>query len=160
MPWTTALLIALALLGAATVLGVLLRARSGRVVRSPGAAPTDASATDASAADSAAAALGVDPGSFGERITLVQFSTAYCSRCPATARRLGELAAGSPGVRHLEIDLTDDPELAARFAVLQTPTTLVLDGDGRQHARIGGPPRMNELVELVDSLTRRTSVTS
>ncbi|GAA2457820.1 TlpA family protein disulfide reductase [Agromyces soli] len=148
MNWTAALLVALALLGAATALGFVLRARSGRVVVASGG-------TDAS---TAAAALGVEAAAFGERATLVQFSTALCSRCPGTARQLGALAAETEGVRHLEIDLTDEPELAARFAVLQTPTTLVYDGAGRQRARIGGPPRIEELARLLDSLTRRTRV--
>lgn len=151
MHWSAALLVALALLGAATALGFVLRARSGRVVVSCG---------DREDVSTAAAALGVEPAAFGERATLVQFSTALCSRCPGTARQLGALAAGTEGVRHLEIDLTDERELAARFAVLQTPTTLVYDGAGRQRARIGGPPRIEELAELLDSLTRRTRVQS
>ncbi|MFD6055052.1 TlpA family protein disulfide reductase [Agromyces sp. NPDC060279] len=151
MNWTAALLVAVALLGAATALGLLLRARSGRVLVASGGT------ADASAA---AAALGVEPAVFGERATLVQFSTAFCSRCPGTARQLRALAAETEGVRHVEIDLTDAPELAAHFAVLQTPTTLVYDGAGRQRARIGGPPRTEELARLLDSLTRRTRVQS
>ncbi|MFK4730086.1 thioredoxin family protein [Agromyces mediolanus] len=167
MQWTTALLVALALVGAATAIGLALRARSGRIVRTAGGradasvSAVSAQSTDATDAGlaSAAATLRLDADAFGADATLVQFSTAFCSRCPGTARQLGALAADSPGVRHVEIDLTDDPELAARHSVLQTPTTLVIDGAGRTVARIGGPPRMTELAELVDSLTRRTRAT-
>ena len=39
----------------------------------------------------------------------------------------------------------DSPDLAHRFNVLQTPTTLLLDGSGVVRARIGGAPKPVEL---------------
>jgi hypothetical protein len=44
-------------------------------------------------------------------------------------------------VRHIEIDVADRPDLAAKFNVLQTPTTLILDARGAVRARIGGAVR-------------------
>jgi len=44
-----------------------------------------------------------------------------------------------------EVDLTLHPEVADRFGVLQTPTTLLVDGDHRVRARIGGAPRPDAL---------------
>jgi thiol-disulfide isomerase/thioredoxin len=89
---------------------------------------------------------------FGSAATLVQFSTAFCASCPATRRLLGELAKAA-GVAHVDVDVTDDLDLAARFGILQTPTTLLLDGTGRQVARIGGPPRRIELEQHLAILT-------
>jgi thiol-disulfide isomerase/thioredoxin len=89
---------------------------------------------------------------FGSAATLVQFSTAFCGSCPATRRLLGELAQAA-GVAHVDLDVTDDVDLAARFGILQTPTTLLLDGAGRQVARIGGPPRRIELEQHLATLT-------
>lgn len=74
------------------------------------------------------------------RATLVQFSTEVCARCPAVRRLLGEVAGTHPGVAHVEVDLTRRPDLAQRFRVLQTPTTLVLDAGGTVRARFGGAP--------------------
>lgn len=85
--------------------------------------------------------LGVGAGAFGERATLLQFSTELCARCPGTRRLLADVAAGNDGVRHLDVDLTHRPDLARRFGVLQTPTVLVLDGAGVPRTRIGGPPQ-------------------
>ncbi|GAA4164350.1 thioredoxin family protein [Gryllotalpicola daejeonensis] len=82
---------------------------------------------------------------FGEKATLLQFSTEFCAYCPATRRVLGALAERNDGVEHIDIDLTHSPELAQRFNVLQTPTTLVLDGSGAVRARIGGAPKRPEL---------------
>jgi thiol-disulfide isomerase/thioredoxin len=82
--------------------------------------------------------LGAD--GLGERATLLQFSTELCSRCPGMHRVLSSLADERHGVRHLDIDLTHRPDIARHFRVLQTPTTLILDGDGVVRTRFGGAP--------------------
>ncbi|MGR0220479.1 TlpA family protein disulfide reductase [Agromyces sp. ZXT2-6] len=139
----------------ATAIGVLARSREGRVRTNratPSLAPTDGDASDA-------AALGLARDALGADVTLVQFSTSYCSRCPGVARSLAGLAEGHDGdVRHIEVDLTDDAALADRFDVRQTPTVLVLDATGRTVGRIAGVPRVGELRTLIDDLTRRYRV--
>lgn len=87
-----------------------------------------------------------------EGATLVQFSTEYCTICPATRRFLEQVAAERGGVRHHEIDLTTRPELATRLRILQTPTVFILDGDGRLTARFGGAPRRTDLYTALDQL--------
>lgn len=88
----------------------------------------------------------------GDGATLVQFSTEYCAICPATRRFLQQVAAERGGVRHHEIDLTNDPQLANQLKILQTPTVFVLDRDGRLTARFGGAPRRDELYQALDPL--------
>lgn len=119
------------LVAVATALGLLQRARAGRLTQGSGAilSPSDVGSEEA----------------FGERATLVQFSTPTCALCPGTARLLGGIAAANPGVVHLEVDLTRHPEVADRFGVLQTPTTLLVDAGRHVHARIGGAPRPDDL---------------
>ena len=134
----------------ATVIGLLARSRAGRVRTTPATTGDPAST---------AAALGLARDALGADVTLVQFSTAYCSRCPGTARALGALAdVHDADVRHVEIDLTEDAALADRFDVRQTPTVLVLDREGRTAGRIAGVPRTDELRALIDDLTRRNRV--
>lgn len=142
----TALLTLGAVLGAAALLGVVLRRRDGGVKR----ASRDARATPAS--------LGVDPATFEEQATLVQFSTAYCTRCPATRRLLGAIARDRDGVAHVDVDLTDRPDLTRRFGVLQTPTTLIVDRDGGVRARIGGAPRAHDVARELDRLLEDSHV--
>lgn len=138
----------------ALVAGLAWRSRDGRVRRV--AAPGVADGTAAARHDAEDLGLGGDR--LGADATIVQFSTEYCSRCPATARALGELADGYDGVRHVEIDLTRDPVLADRFRVTQTPTVLVLDAHGSTAGRIAGVPRPGDLRSLIDDLTRRNRV--
>lgn len=82
--------------------------------------------------------LGADV--LGERATLLQFSTAMCARCPMVHRTLAQIADEREGVLHLDVDLTNRPDIARHFRVLQTPTTFVLDRDGTVQTRFGGTP--------------------
>jgi len=125
-------------LALATVLGVLLRSRTGRA-RS---GRTDTHPTADLAPETA----------FGTRATLVQFSTPTCARCPATRRQLDAVAGRHDGVTRLEIDLAERPELARRFDVMQTPTVLLLDADRAVRTRFGGPPRPPELAAALDTV--------
>ena len=146
MDWLPALIAAVALPAAAVAIGLAWRSRTGRVRTTGG----DAATND----------LGLAADSLGSSATLVQFSTAYCSRCPSTARQLAAIADDYDGVRHVEIDLADRPDLADRFHVLQTPTPLSLDGGGAAPARIGGGPRADDVRDRLDNLTGRSRVPS
>ncbi|WP_375389456.1 TlpA family protein disulfide reductase [uncultured Amnibacterium sp.] len=127
-----------ALVFVAAALGVLQRVLAGRARRGSG---ETIGQSDLGAATT-----------FGDRATLVQLSSPTCSSCPGTARLLREVAAQAPGVVHVEIDLARRPDLADRFHVLQTPTTLVVDADRRIRARFGGPPRRDVVDRELESV--------
>jgi thioredoxin-like negative regulator of GroEL len=143
----------------ATAIGLLARARAGRVRTVPGPSSPTGAPEPAVTAATAAASLGLAHDALGADVTLVQFSTEYCSRCPGVARSLSALADDLGGdIRHVEVDLTHDAALADRFDVRQTPTVLVLDAAGRTAGRIAGVPRADELRALIDDLIRRNRV--
>lgn len=79
-------------------------------------------------------------GDLGERATLLQFSSAFCAPCRATRRVLGEVVEVVPGVAHVEVDAEQHLDLVRRVNVLRTPTTLVLDAEGREVTRAAGAP--------------------
>lgn len=83
----------------------------------------------------------------GETATLLQFSIEPSARCAGAHRTLARLAQERDGVVHLDVDVTHRPDIARRFSVLQTPTTLVLDGAGVVRTRFGGIPN-REVLEL------------
>src|SRR5690606_20754782 len=72
--------------------------------------------------------LGADR--LGARATLLQFSTRSCLRSPAAHHTLRQIARRCDGVVHLDVDLSDRPDIVRHFGVTQTPTTLLLDKDG------------------------------
>jgi thiol-disulfide isomerase/thioredoxin len=119
------------LVALAAAAGLLWRATTGRARAARG--------------DEVVSPADVGSAAFGERATLLQFSTEFCAPCRTTARVLGGIAGDTDGVDHVEVDLTDSPELADRFRILQTPTTLVLDGRGAVRARIGGAARADDV---------------
>lgn len=126
--------ILLGLVALATALGILwkqttgrVKAQSGDIVRLP-EVPRDGSAT------------------------LLQFSTEVCAPCVPTRRVLGEIAASTAGVNHVDVDLTHRPDVAAKYNVLQTPTTLILDRSGHIRARIGGAPRQADVRAALETI--------
>jgi len=88
---------------------------------------------------------------FGSRITFLQFSSEVCSQCVQTARILGELETQSEDVLHIEVDITNRLDLASKYQVLQTPTTLILDRRGVVKSRIGGAPKTSTLEAEIGS---------
>ena len=80
------------------------------------------------------------PRAAGERATLLQFSSAFCAPCRATKRVLSDVAGAVPGVAHVEVDAEAHLDLVRALNILKTPTTLVLDGGGREVLRATGQP--------------------
>ncbi|PRB64983.1 thioredoxin family protein [Microbacterium sp. MYb45] len=129
-----ALGVAVVLIALATIIGIVLRRRDGR--------RRDGGTLRFDPADVVSAEL-------GSRATLVQFSTEMCARCPQVRRLLHDYASGHDGLAHVEVDLTHRPDLSARYRVLQTPTTFLVDGSGAVRARIHGVPHPHALTEAV-----------
>ncbi|KFF59547.1 hypothetical protein JF66_10510 [Cryobacterium sp. MLB-32] len=127
------------LVAVATALGLVWRSRQGRVSLVTGDVIT---ATDVAS-----------DVSFGTHATLVQFSTQWCARCPGTGRLLSRAAGERPGVVHLDVDVSHRADLASRFSIMQTPTTLILDASGRVRARVGGVPTPADIHRHLDELT-------
>lgn len=85
----------------------------------------------------------------GAEQTFVQFSSEVCGACRSTARTLQELSSDSPGLRHIELLVDDNLDLAERFNVTRTPTVLVLDSSGTVRHRIVGGVRSTEASKLL-----------
>jgi thiol-disulfide isomerase/thioredoxin len=83
---------------------------------------------------------------FGERATLLQFSSAFCAPCRATRRVLADVAEVVPGVTHVEVDAEHHLEAVRRLDVHRTPTTIVLDARGREVSRAVGAPRKEQVL--------------
>ena len=132
---TTGLLVLVATLCAATAVGLVLRARAGRVRAaspSPAGGPTgwDLAGTAPHGA---------------QRILLLQLSSPVCAPCRQTAAVLGALAPEHPALRHVEIDVAERTDVARALGVLRTPTTVAFDAGGTELARVSGVPRVDEL---------------
>jgi len=127
----TGALVLIGTLVVAGAAGLILRSRSGRVRTAPvSSLPADVRGV-------------LDPAA---AVTLVQLSTTFCAPCRHTRVLLSDLASRTSGLHHAEIDLTERPELARELSVLRTPTTLAIDGSGRELLRVGGVPKRDSLL--------------
>jgi thiol-disulfide isomerase/thioredoxin len=138
MDETTRLLLVLGVITLASILGLLWKTTQGRAKRIREGLQVDL-------AELGATKKGVPVTAFGDRITFLQFSSEFCSTCKSTARIFEELENTSEDVLHIEVDITNRLDLANKFNILQTPTTLVLDKRGIVQSRIGGAPKQNTL---------------
>lgn len=152
----TGLLVLLAVLVAATAFGLVRRARDGRL-RSVAAGRGARGPVSGQLGPAGERLTADDVGApFGERATLVQFSSAFCAPCRATRTLLTDVVRGLDGVAHVEVDAEHHLELVRRLDVRRTPTTLVLDASGAVVNRAVGLPRRAEVVAVVGALTGST----
>ena len=124
-----------ALLGAVAVVAVIavaMRARDGRVRAAKAHEGLPAPVRDLLDGDTA--------------VTLVQLSTQFCANCRQARAVLEDLAGRTEGLRHVELDVTDLPEVAADLGVLRAPTTLALTPSGAELLRVGGVPKPDALI--------------
>jgi thiol-disulfide isomerase/thioredoxin len=95
------------------------------------------------------AELGSD---YGDRATIVQFSTTFCSSCRAAKGLIKDVVKDQSDIKYLEIDAESNLELVRRVDIKSTPTTLFLDRDGFEIARATGAPKRDQLIKVVASL--------
>lgn len=138
-------------LASATGFGVWRAARDGRF---RGTHPVRGAEAAAGAAPPVSVLDGADiEHELGSRATLLQFSSAFCAPCRATRRVLADVARVVPGVVHVEVDAEHHLELVRRLGVSRTPTTLILDADGREVSRASGAPHRDEVLATLARVT-------
>jgi len=96
-----------------------------------------------------AAVIGVDLGS---RVTMVQFSSAFCAPCRATKALLEDMVKTMPDVRYAHIDAESHLELVRKIDIRSTPTTLFLNSDGIEVGRAMGTPKRSQVLAAVNAI--------
>ncbi len=132
---------------ATVLLGVLYSRWNGRFRAQPPAAST---AEESAPADDRDVLQPGDIGAdLGERLTLVQFSSAFCSPCRATRTLLADVTSDRPDVAHVEVDAESNLDLVRRLDIRRTPTVVVLDATGAVVGRASGLPRREQVEAVV-----------
>ena len=91
-------------------------------------------------------------GRYGERITILQFSTTFCSQCRAAKALISDVVKDEKDISYLEIDAESNLALVRKVDVRSTPTTIFLDKDGYEIARATGAPKRDQLQKVIASL--------
>ena len=91
-------------------------------------------------------------GRYGERITILQFSTTFCSQCRAAKALISDVVKDEKDISYFEIDAESNLALVRKVDVRSTPTTIFLDKDGYEIARATGAPKRDQLQKVIASL--------
>ena len=126
---------------AASAFGFWFQASRGRIKRSksPSTSAPALSATE----------LGTG---FGSRVTLLQFSSAFCSPCRATRSLLADITADMSDVVHVDMDAESHLDLVNRLNIISTPTTLILNSHGVEVGRAVGAPKRDQVLAAIASV--------
>jgi len=91
-------------------------------------------------------------GRYGSRITILQFSTTFCSQCRAAKSLISDVVKDQTDISYLEIDAESNLALVRKVDVRSTPTTIFLDKGGYEIARATGAPKRDQLQKVIASL--------
>ena len=129
-------LLLLTVLALATGIGFRLKATQGRIKQKKGL-------------QISAAEIGT---SLGDRATVVQFSTTFCTSCRAAKVLISDVVSKRGDVKYVEIDAESNLELVRRLDIRSTPTTLFLDKKGFEIARAVGAPKRDQITAAINRL--------
>ena len=129
-------LLLLILLALATGIGMRLKATQGRIKQKKGLQISVSEIGE----------------SLGERATVVQFSTTFCSSCRAAKVLILDVVSKRSDVKYVEIDAESNLELVRKLDIRSTPTTLFLDKKGFEIARAVGAPKRDQITSAINRL--------
>jgi thiol-disulfide isomerase/thioredoxin len=89
---------------------------------------------------------------FGSRVTLLQFSSAFCSPCRATRALIADITADMTDVVHVDMDAESHLDLVNRLNIISTPTTIILNSAGVEVGRAIGAPKRTQVVSAIASV--------
>ena len=133
-----AIIVLVAALMVATVIGVVLNRRAGVLKAIP---LTPVPVFDIS-----------DLGLSTTGPTVLHFSAPWCGPCAAVRRVVDQVCDDLVGVAHVEIDMDANPAAARKLSVLSLPTTFIFAPDGRQLYRTSGVPKAADLRAALEPL--------
>ena len=88
----------------------------------------------------------------GSRVTLVQFSSAFCTPCRATKFLLQDIVSKMDDAVHVDIDAEAHLDLVRQLDIRSTPTTLILDRNGIEVGRAVGAAKREQVMAALESV--------
>jgi thioredoxin 1 len=80
---------------------------------------------------------------------LVKYAATWCAPCKALSKTIDTVLPEFPDLNIQNIDIDENPELAAEARVRGVPTLVKLDDSGNEVARKVGGMSVNELREFI-----------
>ena len=126
----------LLLISLTSVVGLLLRAKKG-VIKKGGKLKVSE---------------GEFGGKYGSRLTILQFSTTFCSECRTAKAIVQDVVKPFKDISYVEVDAESNLDLVRRVDIRSTPTTIFLDSKGFEVARAKGAPKRDQLIKAIKAI--------
>ena len=91
-------------------------------------------------------------GKYGRRLTILQFSTTFCSECRTAKAIVKDVVKDSKDITYIEVDAESNLDLVRRVDIRSTPTTIFLDSNGFEIARAKGAPKRDQLIKAIKAI--------
>ncbi len=91
-------------------------------------------------------------GKYGSRLTILQFSTTFCSECRTAKSIVKDVVKDFNGITYVEVDAESNIDLVRRVDIRSTPTTIFLDVKGFEIARAKGAPKRDQLIKAIKAI--------
>jgi thioredoxin-related protein len=91
-------------------------------------------------------------GKYGSRLTILQFSTTFCSECRTAKTIVKDVVKEFKDIAYVEVDAQSNLELVRRVDIRSTPTTIFLDSKGFEIARAKGAPKRDQLIKVIKAI--------
>ena len=91
-------------------------------------------------------------GKYGSRLTILQFSTTFCSECRTAKAIVKDVVKDSKDITYIEVDAESNLELVRKVDIRSTPTTIFLDSNGFEIARAKGAPKRDQLIKVIKAI--------
>jgi len=88
----------------------------------------------------------------GKSATLLQFSTAFCSPCKATAQIISHLVSDMDDVVYIQVASEENLKLVEKFDIKTTPTVIFFNRDGIEVGRAAGIPTKEQVMISINAV--------
>ena len=88
----------------------------------------------------------------GKNVTLLQFSSAFCSPCKATAVVISQIVQGMDDVVYIQVASEENLKLVEKFDIKTTPTVIFFNRDGIEVGRAVGIPTKEQVLISINAV--------
>jgi thiol-disulfide isomerase/thioredoxin len=88
----------------------------------------------------------------GKNVTLLQFSSSFCSPCKATAQIISHLVADMDDVVYIQVASEENLKLVEKFDIKSTPTVIFFNRDGIEVGRAVGVPTKEQVLISINAV--------
>jgi thiol-disulfide isomerase/thioredoxin len=89
---------------------------------------------------------------YGSRLTILQFSTTFCSECRTAKAIVKDVVKDYKDITYVEVDAESNLDLVRRVDIRSTPTTIFLNNNGFEIARAKGAPKRDQLIKAIKAI--------